>query len=240
MYYFLAKFCLTFFDSFNKKKILDFLRKKIKKEIKLFIDVGAHHGESIKLFDKYFKVQKILAFEPSIENFLILKKKTKKFNNLILYNIALGEYSGSVDFKQHYNSESSTMTEINENSKYFKKKNNLFNPYKSKKKYFSLTKVKINRLDKILIQDKDKKIELLKIDTEGQDFYVMKGLGTLIKNVNIIYFEHHFHNMLKKNYTLSDVHSFLIKNNFKKAFKNKMFFRKTFEYIYISNTFSNE
>ena len=132
------------------------------------------------------------------------------------------------------------MTEINENSKYFKKKNNLFNPYKSKKKYFSLTKVKINRLDKILIQDKDKKIELLKIDTEGQDFYVMKGLGTLIKNVNIIYFEHHFHNMLKKNYTLSDVHSFLIKNNFKKAFKNKMFFRKTFEYIYISNTFSNE
>ena len=68
----------------------------------------------------------------------------------------------------------------------------------------------------------------------------MKGLGTLIKNVNIIYFEHHFHNMLKKNYTLSDVHSFLIENNFKKAYKNKMFFRKTFEYIYINNTFSHE
>ena len=240
MYYNLAKFCLTFFDGFNKKKILDFLRKKIKEETKLFIDVGAHHGESIKLFNKYFKVRRILAFEPSIENFIILKSKTKKYNNLILYNIALGEYTGSVDFKQHYNSESSTITEIDENSSYFKKKNNLLHPYKSKYNYFSLIKVKINRLDNILIQDKDKKIELLKIDTEGHDFYVMKGLGTLIRNVNIIYFEHHFHNMLKKNYTLSDVHSFLIENNFKKAYKNKMFFRKTFEYIYINNTFSHE
>ena len=122
MYYNLDKFCLTFFDGFNKKKILDFLRKKIKEETKLFIDVGAHHGESIKLFNKYFKVRRILAFEPSIENFIILKSKTKKYNNLILYNIALGEYTGSVDFKQHYNSESSTITEIDENSSYFKKK----------------------------------------------------------------------------------------------------------------------
>ena len=240
MYYNLAKFCLSFFDSFNKKKILNFLRKKIKKEITLFIDVGAHYGESIKLFDNYFKIRKILAFEPSKENFLILRNKTKKYNNLSLYNIALGEYSGLVDFKQHYNSESSTITEINENSNYFKKKNNLLNFYGSKKEYFSIIKVKINRLDKILTQDEDKKIELLKIDTEGQDFYVMKGLGSLIRNVKIIYFEHHFHNMLKKNYTLSDVHSFLIENNFKKAFKNKMSFRKTFEYIYINNTFSHE
>ena len=47
-----------------------------------------------------------------------------------------------------------------------------------------------------------------------------------------IYFEHHFHNMLDKNYNLSDVHDYLIKNGFKKVFKIKMTFRKTFEYIY--------
>ena len=45
---------------------------------------------------------------------------------------------------------------------------------------------------------------------------------------------------LKKNYTLSDIHYYLSKNNFKKVFKNKMFFRKTFEYIYINNALINE
>ena len=240
MYYKLAKICLTFFDHFNKKKVLDFLRKKVKKNIFLLIDVGAHHGESIKLFTKYFEIKKILAFEPSEENYLILKNKTKNFNNLKLYNIALGDYIGVANFKQHYDSESSTITEINENSNYYKKKNNLLNFFNFKETNFSWTKVKINRLDKILNNDKIKNVDLLKIDTEGHDLHVIKGLGKNIKNINVLYFEHHFHDMLKKNYTLSDVHHYLKENNFKKAFKNKMFFRKTFEYIYINNNISHE
>ena len=72
--------------------------KRKKKSISLFIDVGAHHGESIKLFNKIFKIQNILAFEPSEENFNILKIRTRKFNNLKLHNIALGNYNGIVDF----------------------------------------------------------------------------------------------------------------------------------------------
>ena len=50
--------------------------------------------------------------------------------------------------------------------------------------------------------------------------------------VNYIYFEHHFHNMLNKDYTFTQVHNFLTNNGFKKVFKTKMFYRKTFEYIY--------
>ena len=38
--------------------------------------------------------------------------------------------------------------------------------------------------------------------------------------------------MLKKDYTLSDIHNYLVKNGFEKKIKNKMFFRKSFEYIY--------
>ena len=76
------------------------------------------------------------------------------------------------------------------------------------------------------------KIKILKIDTEGYDFNVIKGLKDRIKDVEYIYFEHHFHNMLDKNYNLSDVHDYLIKNGFKKVFKIKIRFRKTFEYIY--------
>ena len=38
--------------------------------------------------------------------------------------------------------------------------------------------------------------------------------------------------MILKNYFFSDIHKFLKENNFKKLYKSKMPFRKTFEYIY--------
>jgi hypothetical protein len=43
--------------------------------------------------------------------------------------------------------------------------------------------------------------------------------------------------MIKKNYNFADIHSLLINNNFKKIYKSKMPFRKTFEYIYINEVF---
>ena len=236
MLYFLSKFFLSYFDSFNKKKVIKFFEGKINKNISVLIDVGSHHGETIYTFKKNFKIKKILAFEPSIINFEILKKKTKNLNNLKIYNIALGDKQGWVNFKQHYDSESSTINEINIDSKYYKKKNLYLDFFNLKNKSFPSTKVKIDRLDNILESESISSIDILKIDTEGYDYYVIKGLGKLIKNVKFIYFEHHFHSMLLKNYTYRDVENFLKKNNFKKVFKTKMFFRKTFEYIYINNS----
>jgi hypothetical protein len=43
--------------------------------------------------------------------------------------------------------------------------------------------------------------------------------------------------MLIKKYKFSDIHNLLIKNNFYNSFKIKMFFRKSFEYIYLNNNF---
>ena len=64
---------LNFFDFFQQKKVFYFLRNEIKKNPVLF-DVGAHHGETIKNFYKYFKPKEIHCFEASIQNFNILKK----------------------------------------------------------------------------------------------------------------------------------------------------------------------
>ncbi len=72
------------------------------------------------------------------------------------------------------------------------------------------------------------------MDTEGHELEILKGLKKNLKNVRTIIFEHHYDNMLKKNYTFSDINLFLTKNSFKKVFKIKMPFRKSFEYIYIN------
>ena len=76
---------------------------------------------------------------------------------------------------------------------------------------------------------------MLKIDTEGYEFEVLKGLGDLISRVSVILFEHHYDNMIIKNYTFSDIHNLLKSNGFQRIFKIKMPFRKSFDYIYMRN-----
>ena len=75
-------------------------------------------------------------------------------------------------------------------------------------------------------------IDFLKIDTEGYEFEVLKGSKNIINNVSFVLFEHHYDDMIVKDYFFSDINDFLSKNNFKKIYKSKMPFRKTFEYIY--------
>ena len=77
-----------------------------------------------------------------------------------------------------------------------------------------------------------KQIDILKIDTEGYELEILKGLKKKIENVDIIYFEHHYDNMINKKYTFRDINEYLTKNNFQKIYRVKMPFRKTFEYIY--------
>ena len=46
-------------------------------------------------------------------------------------------------------------------------------------------------------------------------------------------FEHHFNDMIVKNYKFRDINNLLRVNNFIQVYKYKMPFRKTFEYIYV-------
>ena len=78
-------------------------------------------------------------------------------------------------------------------------------------------------------------INFLKIDTEGFEYEVLLGLKKKIKKVKLILFEHHYDDMIKKDYTFGDINFLLKSNNFMQIYKSKMPFRKTFEYIYINN-----
>ena len=120
---------------------------------------------------------------------------------------------------------------MNSNSKYFKKKYFFFNF--ANKKIFTKP-VEINTITlKEFIENKNLKcVDILKIDTEGYEYNVIIGLEEKIKLIKAIHLEHHFDDMIEKNYKLTDIHKYLIKKGFKKSFKIKMKFRKSFEYIY--------
>ena len=118
----IIKSLLDLFDYFTQKKIL----KEIKNQLKLekpitLIDVGAHKGEYISSIKKNFPIKKIYAFEPNSEIFNILEKKN--FNDKIsIYNFGISNEEKKILFNKNIESSSSSINDLNENSKYFKKK----------------------------------------------------------------------------------------------------------------------
>ncbi len=228
----LVIYILSLIDKHNQKKIVKYFKSE-KIQINTFFDVGAHKAETVKLFNDNFEIKEFYCFEPSPINFNYLKKRIIKIrNNIKIFNFGLGESKSVLNFNQLEESSSSTLVNINQNSNYFKKKNKILNFFNFKKNTIKKINVEINCLSDFMEQHSIKKIDILKIDTEGYEFSVIKGAKKRIKDVKYIYFEHHFDNMLQKKYTFFDIHSYLTKNGFTKKLKIKMSFRKTFEYIY--------
>ena len=91
---------------------------------------------------------------------------------------------------------------------------------------------KIISLKNFMLEKNIDKIDFIKIDTEGFEYNTLLGLKDYIKKVKFILFEHHYDNMLIKNYKFRDIHELLKENGFEKVFKTKMPFRKSFDYIY--------
>ena len=226
---------IGFIDYSNKKKIITFLKKKSENNYLNIIDIGAHKGETIDLFLKNFKIEKIFAFEPNIKlyDYLNIKKGYDK-QKIKLFNCGVGLNEENLDLNIMIDSSSSTFKPINIDSDYYKKKNRIITFLSNKKNLFeNKQKISIVSLSKIFHENEINKIDILKIDTEGFEFNILKGINDAdYKKIKFIYFEHHYDLMIDKGYNFSDINNLLIAHNFKKIFKIKMKFRKSFEYIY--------
>jgi FkbM family methyltransferase len=236
----IIRFILNLFDFFYQKKIINFLKKN--SDLKNIVDVGGHAGETVEMFLANFNLNSIFSFEPSKKNFkslslrfLNLKKKYKS-TKIIIFNYGLGEKNYQTYLNNTLESSSSTINPINRKSKYYKRK--LKYLMASDDSYISMRElIEIKTLDSIIASENVNFIDLLKIDTEGYEFKILSGVSKNFKNINYIYFEHHYDNMLDKGYVFSDIHNLLKKYDFRQVFKIKMPFRKTFEYIYQNNLY---
>ena len=232
---------LNIFDFFYKKAIKKEIIKIFGHKIGVFFDVGAHRGETIKFINSFITVKKIYAFEPLKQNFQKLLKNTRYLSlkneiKLFFFEIALGEFKEKKKMKEMDESSSSTLNEINKNSKYFKRKKAVLG-LGVDKEFYCEKEVNIIKASSVIKKHKIKSIDLLKIDTEGYEFSVIKGFEKSLSKVKVILFEHHYNLMIKKKYTFSDIHNYLRRNNFILKKKFKMPLRKTFEYIYCNKDY---
>ena len=218
----LILFCLKIIRYYwHEPNILKSLKKL---NINYIFDVGSHRGESIDYFIKLKNLKKIQSFEPQKDIFLILKKKYKNNNKVILNQIALSQNENYKDFYINDLSSTSGFSRLNKKSLWLKIKNKILN-----KKNPIINKIKIRSItiDKFIKQKKIKKIDLLKIDTEGHELEVLKGALKTIKEhkVKFILIELHFSKMYQ-NYSKKKIESFLAKNNF--------FLLKKFKFPFLS------
>ena len=233
----LIRYFINLFDKISNRKIINELKKYFINDINVFFDVGGHHGETTLWFSKFFQIKKIYIFEPNLSIFNTLKRNISKINKTSIvktYNFALGNENKEANLKQMIESSSSTFHDLDESTEYFKRKRKILTLFYNKK-LFTEIKSKIVNFTDFIQEEKIDYIDLLKIDTEGYELNILKGLNSFIKKTKVIYFEHHFDLMIKKGYKFSDINQLLIQNGFKQVFKNKMIFRKSFEYIYINS-----
>ena len=222
---------ISLIDFRNKTKILNFFKTRFKKELVTVFDIGAHKGETIDLFYKNFNINNIYSFEPNINLFQQLINKKYKINKIKIFNLGFGEITETKELNIFNDTSSSTLNKINENTKYFKRKKD-WCPFFGEQSFLKEKQtVKICNLSEFISNNAVSKIDILKIDTEGYEYKILKGLkDNDFKRVKFLYFEHHYDLMISKGYKFSDINKLLKEHNLNKNIKLEEF-RKSFEYI---------
>ena len=222
---------------YHQRKILNYLKNLQKnnsiENIDQIFDVGAHTGDYINLFLKLNKNAKIQAFEPlkSIYNKLIVKFKDNK--NINCRNIAIGEKKEILEINVMEHLESSTLSKVNYQSKYIVKKSIVFR-LPVNRLFIRKEKVQVQSIDDIFKSEYLNKIDLLKIDTEGFVFEILKGCKQSIKNIKMILVEIH-HSDLYDDHHPEKIHSYLVQNNFKLLKSFKFPFLNWEDRLYLNN-----
>tara|TARA_B100001059_G_C17584208_1_gene451386 strand:+ start:39 stop:767 length:729 start_codon:yes stop_codon:yes gene_type:complete len=226
-------FIISLIDYSNKKKIVLFFNKAFNEKKLSVIDIGAHKGETIDLFLKNFSINQLNAFEPNQNLYHHLNKKynNKKVN---IFNLGIGLKNEISQLNVMFDSSSSTINDLDQNTDYFKRKAKIFSSsIKGDQFLKEKQNIKLISLSHFIENQDIDNIDILKIDTEGYEFNIVRGINSKdFEKIRFIYFEHHYDLMIKKGYKFKDIDSFLKKNNFTQVLKIRMKFRKSFEYIY--------
>ncbi len=186
-------------SSLSEKKLL---KKILNKKILTIVDIGANEGSYIDFLSENFKLKKIYCFEPLKQ---LTEKIKNKYNshNLKIYNIALSNRKAKRNFFEYY---------VTSNSSLYKR-NNI---YKSLRKLKSVKKVNTNTYDNII--GTKQKIDVCKIDAEGEDYKILLGMKKNLKkkNIKLLKVELLFKKLNEKtNETFYDILFLLKKYNYK-------------------------
>lgn len=178
------------------------MSKFVYEEKPLIFDVGANIGQSINLFKKQFPQSIIHSFEPSPKTFEILEKANANRNDVHLWNIALGSKVEQKELLENSHSDMSSFLPLAEFG---------WGEIKTR------TIVPVSTIDQFCNENNIKHIDILKIDTQGFDFDVIKGAEKAIleNRIGLLYFEIIFSEQYKGLPPVAEIFDYLFTHGFK-------------------------
>ncbi|HMQ08945.1 MAG TPA: FkbM family methyltransferase [Saprospiraceae bacterium] len=211
-------------------------RKLFAGKMNCVIDVGANKGQSIDIFTSVNPECKIYAMEPNPELYQFLRKKYAKQQNIKIFNKGISNISGQKIFYENIFNGSSTLEELNNDSKYLEKKASIFGVPKEEI-HFDIYPVQVETLSEFIKSHKIKDIDLIKIDTEGHEYHCLGGLFNNENNVNINYIqiEYHDHDMYINRVPFTSIVELLYQNHFVEYARIKHGFGEFYDIIFKNN-----
>lgn len=177
----------------NFDAIIKFLIKELYKiKNPIIFDVGANIGQSIERFSSLFKSEefKIYSFEPIPKLFQILKNKYDLKKNIKLFQLALDDKIIKSKFFSYEYDKISSLIQADENSKFYKSrkiavKNSNYSNFTNE------IEVQTTKIDNIADEQNIDKIDVLKIDTQGNEDRILEGSKKLLNSnkINLIELE---------------------------------------------------
>lgn len=162
----------------GEKNLLEIILSKFVNPV--IFDVGANIGNYSNSIKSLSPNSILYSFEPHPKTFKVLKDGSQKYGYMT-YNLALGKDISKLmlyDYEQHI--------EGTEHASLFKE--TFENFYKEKVVSYE---VDVTTLDNFVKENEINKINLLKIDTEGNDYNVLLGAKESLANdtIDLIHFE---------------------------------------------------
>ena len=218
---FIQKFFLKFnYKVINLKKdksnLDQFLNELIKFDNPLIFDVGANVGQSVKILKKIFPNSLIHCFEPDNNAYKILFKNYSNNKTVKLNPFGLGKKNEYLEFNSYIETGKSSFYKLNLDTEFIKYKANVWGV--DQNEYLDSTYQKeIKTIDNYCEQNNIKKIDFLKIDTQGYEENVINGANNMIKNnlIDVIRLELIFSSVYQKNLNIYDIEKILIPNGYK-------------------------
>lgn len=141
------------------------------------IDIGAHIGISVLYFKDLYPESSIVAFEPQVESFEILKQNVEEniLSNVTLINKAVWKEKG---FKSFFVDDS--------DSQWYSNASFLEKSWSGKEK---TKRVQVETTT--LREHMDKEVDCLKIDTEGSELNILKSINSYLPIIKNIFIEYH-------------------------------------------------